>query len=459
MPREGLNANWNYAKAPVALSADEWKRQEQTGEYLFDSQMRELKRIIDNFSVVEHTGGTNLGTRNIGIVGDRGTGKTSLAKTYQAVLKNWGYYVFDLVDPSVFEQHLNILEILISNIYDVINPAENLYDDNTHALRTGILMALKKLTKTLANERQKEACFCEKNPPIEVLNEIQNRLALDDTIGKILSETAHFLKTQNKKVKDFVLIIDDIDLLNNTISNNLICDILKYLDTKLIVILCFRESQLQLSLLNESIVEYKELLTPNAAFGAGQFVTLDELSIQNTNKLNKLIPKSHRVYMFSPKELAERSMSEILSVVYGRENTAIGNESYDRIRGYKKTAKEWVYDTVYKRTNLSIKPIDEREETSFFMPTNIRDLLQLAELLESQMQTLVRVDEKTVAKYKSNLEKFYEYFKGRAYEALSPSMASFLKGWVIKDSYQKIILVTILFMICLQSCLKMKCHL
>ena len=95
--------------------------------YLFSEQFKKIEFLCNE--IIQNRKTDFITESIIGIVGERGSGKSSLLKTVKDNLKN--FYVLDTLDPSAFDDSMSILELFISSLYKVIVTDEDAtIDDN-----------------------------------------------------------------------------------------------------------------------------------------------------------------------------------------------------------------------------------------------------------------------------------------------------------------------------------------
>ena len=87
----------------------------------------------------------------IGIVGERGSGKSSLLRTACKALKSERYYVLDVLDPNVFDDSMSILELFISQIYRKLQEFETDHSDIDEYTSIDLYSRLKQISKILSD--------------------------------------------------------------------------------------------------------------------------------------------------------------------------------------------------------------------------------------------------------------------------------------------------------------------
>lgn len=424
-----MSINWEKYKKVIKKEFSEKEETEGLKNYLFSSQLDKVNLILEG---IETIGGIH--SRNIAITGDRGTGKTSFIETLKLGLEKKNYYVFDIVSPTVLSSHLNILEIVISSIYKKIDSFKGSHDIPD---RSKLMQRLKKVMSAISVEKKQSDYFKQSKPEIEMLIDLSHRTFLDEEIKELFCYFKKLLNNSQdsceEEIKDLVLIVDDLDLVENDLVYGLLRDIQHYLDSQLIIIFAYKEGQLEQSMFeylakdNDSLLKY-EVINSNAIFG------------QIERFLTKLVPLSNRIPLFKQDELLNKTIGEFLSSLdpsYGvgenfefTTNDVIANKNHLTIR-------EWFYESIFYRTNLKIEPIDVREEASRLMPKTLREMVQFCEELDSMKVIPLETSRKEkIQALKSNLVYLKRYIDYKNTGQFDIAHIDFLSRWELSNSYQ-----------------------
>lgn len=423
------NINWEKYKKVIKKEFSEKEETEEVKNYIFSSQLDKVNLILEHMDTV---GGIH--SRNIAITGDRGTGKTSFIETLKLVLEKQNYYVFDIVSPTVLSSHLNILEIVISSIYREIDQFIDSHDVHD---RGRLIQHLKKVMNAIAVEKKQSDYFKQSKPEIEMLTDLSHRTFLDEEIKELF---CYFKKVLNNRqdsckevIKDLVLIIDDLDLVENNLVYDLLRDIQHYLDSQLIVIFAYKEGQLEQSMFehlakgNEALLNHG-VIDSNVIFG------------QIERFLTKLVPLSNRIPLFKQDELLNKTIGEFLASLdpsYGvGENLEFITKDSEKNKN-NLTIREWFYESIFYRTNLKLDPIDIREEASRLMPKTLREMVQLCEELHS-MQVITRSMDKLagVEGLRKNIGAFRRYIGYKNSTYFNLATMEFFQKWELAESHQ-----------------------
>ncbi|HEM5430019.1 TPA: hypothetical protein U1629_001086 [Streptococcus suis] len=426
------NINWEKYKKVIKKEFSEKENLEENKNYLFSSQLEKVNHILENIEKLENQ--NTIHSRNIAITGDRGTGKTSFIETLKLILEKQNYYVFDIVSPTVLSSHLNILEIVISSIYRKIDSFKGSHDIPE---RSKLMQRLKKVMNAIAVEKKQSDYFKQSKPEIEMLADLSHRTFLDEEIKELFCYFKNVLNNQQdsckEEIKDLVLIVDDLDLVENSLVYDLLRDIQHYLDSQLIIIFAYKEGQLEQSMFehlakgSETLLKY-EVIDSNAIFG------------QIERFLTKLVPLSNRIPLFKQDELLNKTIGEFLASLdpsYGvGENLEFITKDSEKNKN-NLTIRDWFYESIFYRTNLKIEPIDIREEASRLMPKTLREMVQLCEELYSmQVVALEKGRQAKVQALKSNLVYLKRYIDYKNTSQFNQKQIDFLSRWELSNSYQ-----------------------
>lgn len=447
--------NWHQLKQPIVYDFKNWNDIKESS-HIYKEQLESFNKIVQDFKHASKT----LQSRNIMISGERGTGKTSVLKTLKNILESENYYVFDLITSDLLENNLTLFEIILSQIYKEIQdePEGNNgygYDyDNMLYLKTNVHKCLKKIIQALEVEKKSvEKEYYNDRPSVDVLSDLNTRVQLGNHFRKLLEQFKRYVaqtskkgnqeKTDNDKlVQDFVLMIDDIDLVSNTDILKMINDIQRYLDGHMIIVIAGKKEQLVESLLEVRIQENEVLLDREA-------IVRDDLIEQCENLLLKLIPQTQRISLFNNEELLRENVINFFNGLFQEYKDDSSTSKFFKhvtreIELTEMTMEQWFYSYVYTHTNLKIKPIDSKEETYLLLPKTLREMIQCCELFESMLHIdskeetnyQVEFNNNAFGKLQHNLGILLNYVQDRFYH-LDYSDQKFIKEWYKGTSYKK----------------------
>lgn len=411
--------------------------------YLFSKQLQKVKERCNEITGAvaplrpDSRNDDRLRRESIlGVVGERGSGKSSFLHTVKANLKD--YFVFDIVDPSAFDDSIKIVELFVSQIFKCITETKeniNEYDDRT---RNTIHQMLRDITKVFADFRAGEQNFYENNSYGDVLVNIRQRVDLSTLIKNLVKGFLQF-KEREKNNHTFysglVLCIDDVDLVSNDKIYKLLEDVRKYLAGNVIVITAFHFKQLFDAVLHAKLQENKVLIESGA-------LTVSDIREQAARYLEKLIPVQNRIELQNISSLLNEPYPSILSGLvmetnYPQEialNNYLSDQGLPFDPEYNLIMRDWLYDALNCRIRLKLCPVDKREEVLDIHPQNLRGLLQLVRLIADEMKEVAYNieedrDKKIVETLTENLM-LYETYLNRYYQEILPTeLAGIIHLW------------------------------
>lgn len=410
-------------------------------DYLFSQQLEKVVGLCD-----EIVGSDQLKHESIlGIVGERGSGKSSFLNTVKEKLSDEKYYVMDILDPSVFDDSMGIIELFVSQIYKFIVENEK---DNYESAAQELHEQLQDIIKLLADFQVGKESFYRDNTYKEVLENVKQRVNMPQLIKKLVAEFLSYLNTYaNKniqKYKGIVLCIDDVDLVSNDKIYKLLEDVRKYLAGNVIVITAFHSMQLFDAILHEKLQENSVLINEKS-------ITSDQVRNQVARYLEKLIPVNNRVGLYESEDLLKKSYISVLTGIVKCNGPFSEQEKKEIIKEYFSetglpvdesiSVREWVYLALSSRLRLKLEAVDNMENTIYNLPSNLRGLLQLIRLIVDGMDhiSLLEYDilDKTAKslckdnadKMIKNLELYENYFCSNLSEVLPTDLRNIIEQW------------------------------
>lgn len=429
--------NWEKYKKPIVLERIPFNKVPKT--YLYRKELNVVKDILERFD--NEKGSKNEAiSRNITIAGERGSGKTSFLKSLKNILSN-DYYVFDIVGSEILSSNMTIIDVFLSKLDVLINI---IYKDNQeNCIKLSELKGLlKKAMAAIGAEKQEKEYFKNGQPENAMLQALSDRLRLEGIFAEILDCLKGILEFQGKTVKDFILIIDDLDLVKNSLVSQFLTEIQRYLDKKLIIIFAYRERQLENSLFEDRFNDNKNLIDQN-------IIENDEIYSQIEQFLIKLVPYGNRINLFKQDDVLNLKINGVLASLeptekkwYELDNnlhiTLRDESSLDSNEGL--TVEEWFYEYIHRHTDLYIKPIDTREDTHQFLPRSLRELIQCFEVFD-KMILPTRDDGLTtfLKRILGNLKLLEQYknFRVESYFSTNRKKIAYFEEWEASQPFRK----------------------
>ncbi|WP_302170899.1 P-loop NTPase fold protein, partial [uncultured Streptococcus sp.] len=374
--------NWEKFKKPIVIETVTLN--EDSENYLFKNQLDSVKEMLNHFDKEKDSKGEVI-SRNISIAGERGSGKTSFLKSLKNILSK-EYHVFDIIGPELLSSNLGITTIFLSMLNTLLEERSKDIDSNLNKFSI-VKKQMKQATAAISVEKQQDDYFKNGNAESEILRALTDRVKLDEVMAKLLEEIKKLIKGEEKEKKDFVLIIDDLDLVKNSQVSQLLTEIQRYLDKKLIIIFAYRERQLENSLFENRFNDNKNLI-------GQKIIESDEIYSQIEQFLIKLVPYSNRIKLFNQDDVLNLEIDEVLNSLGTSEKKKYVLDNnlhiilHDKSSSDSKTGltvEKWFYDYIHRHTDLYIKPVDTREDTHQFLPRSLRELIQCFEVFDKMI--------------------------------------------------------------------------
>ena len=290
----------------------------------------------------------------VSYIGERGSGKTSCMYSVANILRKKEesiFYCLDVIDPSFFDDHHNVIQIVIGKLYgNFISLLKGPYEEQK---REHEIMELRNRfhdTKKHLRYLDKEPEFSDDNE-MEGLYQLASGVDLKDSLEKLVKE---FLKFAKKEV--LLITIDDIDQ-NFTRAYEMAEQLRKYLIIPGVIIqIAAKLEQMSEVIQNRMAIQYKNLPDKNVDINYADMAD---------RYLTKLLPLESRIYMPSMEVLFENPLRVI-----------VGGDAKDIEIGDVKTT---VTQLIFQKCRYLF--YNTRGTTSYIVPRNLRELRMLLSLL------------------------------------------------------------------------------
>ena len=326
----------------------------------------------------------------ISFCGDRGEGKSSCMRTVREILKKrniftldptstnehdrryqmyireieqYPLYALDVIDPSFFDETHNILDLVISKMFQEAFGKEkegarnhDAYSDKNELLRCFDCV---KESMTLLEKERKEIL-----DNIEALDYLAEGLRLQKNVEKLFSE---FLKYIGKRENDthsgkLIISIDDLDL-NVQGGYEMLEQIRKYL--------CNRHCVILIALKIEQMVKVVQNALYADDTSHGKIISIDMCRDMAEKYITKMFPHEHRVQMPTVDDIVDYK----LELYY----------AYDLQNADEKKPEEWtsikeaVVSLIFLKTRYLF--YNKEHEVNPIIPRNLRSLRHLLAML------------------------------------------------------------------------------
>lgn len=321
--------------------------------------------------------------------GQRGSGKTSVtmsvAKSIEGHLVGCTKFkVLPIINPGYFDQDTNILKTVISNMFEMAKCIIKSENDIQQSAYEELLKQFEEVYRLLGNI---ETPNKEKHT-LESLNEISKASGMREAMQKLINQ---FIKILPRKANYLVLVIDDVDM-SVAYAATMLEQIKKFLELdNLLILISANLDQLYNEMREHYSKAFKETLKDK---NQSPSIDVEDLA---SKYLLKLFPTSRRINV-------ERPVSELLQTKLSIPNKE-GN------------LQKVVLSLIWEKTRLLFIPKDAENTLHPIIPTNLRELAQLIELLVGMDDVECNPDEGKLFKdypaYNScrkNLSAFKNYF-------------------------------------------------
>lgn len=411
---------------------------------LYERQLEKVRGYCDEAALALQARGGNsdkyvpgvsaLANTVVGVVGERGSGKTSFLHTLRRKLSDT-YYKLEVVDPSNFESDMSALELFLARMFQEYAAIRSQRHSESGMYESPRLhMLFREISSRLSEFRIDGSIYRSENPSMEVLTHMVGLVEIGVTLQNLCDEFLSYVNAvPNGERKDhLVMFIDDVDMIENEKVYRLLEDVRKFLSGRIVVVIAYRDKQLMDSIFSQKICENENLLKRG-------LIGDRELQLQIEDFIEKVIPIDRTVRLMSQKDILEKPVLEALVSLADQNATSdalYGTliEPYADMCGLSRssTVREWLDAVLYSKALLRIAPVNEQEETAFVWPRNLRELVSLAKVLHCDLESAGPgiFDEKKCGVYRRNLERYWDYYLSRLSEAIDPSLYAIVDKWL-----------------------------
>lgn len=399
--------NWERTKTPIEVSYDEYNGLGKN--YLFYEQVEKMvdfcrehtkhlpvvmKEDKDSKEKKDDSKKANTGvfqvknnSLTISMVGNRGSGKSSLMSTTRNVIEgkeDMGVYSMDIIDPNAFGDSLSMIELVVSKIFEATN---NLYKDHQNISEDGdkayhsIIDEMKSIINVIADLKACKSKFYEGNPNIEILSGIKERVNIKTKIKMLFNCFLAYTNLMNEQLNKFhsykkiAIFIDDIDMVKNKVVYEMLEEIRQFFSENAIIFLSFKQEELYSAILQNKVYENDLLLKNN-------LISMHQVHEKTAKYIEKVTPVTLHVYLPSRIELYKTDYFSIIKNLIELPNDELKN----------KNIKNWLRE---KKSEIFIK--DDVQELKEIISNSANDDKEL--LIKNLIGELK----------KHRIEDFYKY--------------------------------------------------
>ena len=347
----------------------------------------------------------------IAFCGERGEGKSSVMMSFANAVyedKNKKNIIFEecknlknlkfaepiLIDPSLFDDVHNVLDIVLAKLFrrfcayyekDNQSMGEQARERLLNRFQT-----VYRYVSLINNQKQMLDDEFDYEGNITKLKKLGESSALKEELGKLVEE---YLKVMGgyEKESQLLLAIDDLDLCSAN-AYRMTEQIRKYLIIPhVFIVISVKIEQLELCIREKNLKDFQEIYKNKEENIYGQLNR--EVEVMAERYVAKLIPKKRRIYLPKVQNFEE------VHIVY--KETQEGEKLWDS--NEKKGFICAVLDLIYDRTGMRFLP--EEGGSSYLLPNNLRDMISWMAVI-AEMENPEGKD----AVYLQNIKRFEKYF-------------------------------------------------
>lgn len=449
---QDLKVNWNNATTEYLFTQFKSFDDLKESDYLYKKQLKDALEWVKSVTGKDENSTKNNINNIFSIIGDRGTGKSSFEETLGDAIvkkkhlssedKSEGVYFLRKIDPTIFDGKLDIVELFVAMLKSEVDlkTYDGRFDNNRFQELTRFNSIVNEIVNVLKNRRIEKSAFSEKNSGMEVLTNIQYQQNFRYKINDLIQLFLNIMSCNDINYSYILLQIDDLDLVPNKVTSQMLHDIVDFLKNqqKLIIFISYREEQLVNSVMDALIIDNKNLLQNNE-------IELSELREQGANFIEKSLPRPQRVYL----EIDSATKVKDILTPFITEN---GSNFFDQY-GDEVTLQKFVQLQVMEQARLQVEPIDKFEYTRFIYPSSIRGALQYLEVLYKMKnyQKIVEMNNteqknseeiiNQLTTLKDNILSYKNYITSKFSEDLSKESFVILKEWLERDAFSRNIFI------------------
>lgn len=325
--------------------------------------------------------------------GQRGSGKTSVTMSVAKSLEGHGigcatFKVLPIINPCYFDNDTNILKTIISNMFEMTKCI--IRNDDKDSKRDEHEELLKQFEEVYRLLGCIESPNKEKHT-LETLNEISKASGMREAMQKLVDK---FIQILPCKAKYLVLVIDDVDM-SVAYAATMLEQINKFLELDNLFILISANLD---QLYNEMREHYSKAFEKTLG-DENQSPSIDVEDLASKYLL-KLFPASRRINV-------ERPVSQLLQTELFINDEKRGN------------LQKVVLSLIWEKTRLLYLPKDTENTLHPVIPTNLRELAQLINLLlgmeevetgRDEKKQMLFADKRAYENCQRNINTFKNYF-------------------------------------------------
>lgn len=379
----------------------------------------------------------------IAFCGERGEGKSSVMMSFvNAVYKNRNNEIFSncknisgtyfaepiLIDPSLFDDVHNILDIVLAkifrNFYDCYNRDNQCADEQTREKLLDRFQRVYRYVSLINNQKQMLDDEFDYEGNISKLTKLGESTKLKEELVDLIKDYLQFMnKSQGKQ--QLIIAIDDLDLCSAN-AYKMAEQIRKYLIIpNVCIVISVKIDQLELCVREKKLEEFKMMYQNRDDEIYAQLNK--EVQIMAERYVSKLIPRQRRIYLpkvqrfedvriiYKEKDSNDNIMdSWNIRGAEEKENSGekaeLNREDSNRAGCQNRSFAFSMLDLIYERTGMRFWP--EEDGSSYLLPNNLRDMISWVLIISEMKKPNDAAGGKSDNIYLENIEKLENYFVG-----------------------------------------------
>lgn len=400
-------------KSLIVIKGEEFKlnlkEQIDESDIFYDQYLEAAEMLNDIVTINGGESGAdwrNVETENniIAFCGDRGEGKSSTMMTFMnALLKSGTIFnggvkntVFSkpvVIDPSMFDDVHNILEVIIASLFREFRAK---YEKDSRAFddykREKLLEKFQEVYRIISLMNNPQKMLEEEFDGEANITNLSRMGEGTELKGKVQSLIKTYLdcmiesgSTENKKL---LIAIDDLDLCNAS-AYKMAEQIRKYfIIPNVVIVMALKVEQLSMCVQEENFRNYKNILQS----GNQPSEFYEEVKNMAEKYIAKLLPGFRRIYLPNVRNLTD------IKITYKDKNEKIIYEGK-----LPNSMSASILDMVYAKTGMRF--LLDKQGANWLQPDNLRETVNMITLLGNMQDPTYNTE------YYENIEKFARYFE------------------------------------------------
>lgn len=358
----------------ITSSNDIFEEQYKQADTCFDSII--ATNITNNINDTNKI--NNCDNNIIAFTGERGQGKTSAMYTFiEGKIKiNSKHLILDHIDPSIFENMHNIVEVVVTMMYNMFDVQREKDGKKDYSELIGLFQTVYESLALVRNPNKFDDLEYDYEGTIQKISRAGDSTKLKHHMWNLVT---NFLKFANREDGFLIIPVDDLDL-NISLAYKMVEQIRKYLIIpNVVIIMALKIEQLKFCVELQYKKEMKELLDDAMRLNKQEPIDMAERYIE------KLIPDVRRIVLPSLRLFATNSE---IAIQYMKDGKNLLTD-YEEL-GIEKT----IIAYIYKKTGLRFVASEHRIHP--IIPNTLRELVNIMSVLvrlrEDNLQNIIEFE-------------------------------------------------------------------